>query len=31
MKIEQLAIKGICFGEVLWDNLPTGKNLEALL
>ncbi|EEI93342.1 kinase, PfkB family [Sphingobacterium spiritivorum ATCC 33300] len=27
MKIEQLAIKGICFGEVLWDNLPTGKKL----
>lgn len=27
MKSEQLAIKGVCFGEVLWDNLPTGKQL----
>ncbi|WP_270087804.1 carbohydrate kinase family protein [Sphingobacterium sp. SYP-B4668] len=27
MKNEQLAIKGVCFGEVLWDNLPTGKKL----
>lgn len=27
MRREQLEIKGICFGEVLWDNLPTGKKL----
>lgn len=27
MKNEKLAIKGVCFGEVLWDNLPTGRKL----
>ncbi len=27
MRNEQLNIKGLCFGEVLWDNLPTGKKL----
>jgi len=27
MKKEQLKIKGLCFGEVLWDNLPNGKKL----
>ncbi len=27
MKNEILNIKGVCFGEVLWDNLPTGRKL----
>jgi len=27
MKTEKLQIKGVCFGEVLWDNLPTGRKL----
>ena len=27
MKSEVLNIKGVCFGEVLWDNLPTGRKL----
>ncbi|MGJ1387066.1 carbohydrate kinase family protein [Sphingobacterium spiritivorum] len=27
MNNEQLTMKGICFGEVLWDNLPTGKKV----
>jgi len=27
MKHEILNIKGVCFGEVLWDNLPTGRKL----
>jgi len=27
MKDEKLHIKGVCFGEVLWDNLPTGRKL----
>ncbi|GHE31623.1 carbohydrate kinase family protein [Sphingobacterium griseoflavum] len=27
MRTEKLTIKGMCFGEVLWDNLPTGRQL----
>lgn len=27
MKNEILNIKGVCFGEVLWDNLPSGRKL----
>jgi fructokinase len=27
MRREKLTIRGLCFGEVLWDNLPTGKKL----
>lgn len=27
MKNEILNIKGVCFGEVLWDNIPTGRKL----
>lgn len=27
MKNEVLNIKGVCFGEILWDNLPTGRKL----
>lgn len=27
MKNEKLHIRGVCFGEVLWDNLPTGRKL----
>lgn len=27
MKNEKLAITGVCFGEILWDNLPTGRKL----
>lgn len=25
--METLNIKGVCFGEILWDNLPTGRKL----
>lgn len=27
MNIETLNVKGICFGEILWDNLPSGRKL----
>ncbi len=27
MENEKLPISGVCFGEVLWDNLPTGRKL----
>lgn len=27
MNIETLNLKGVCFGEILWDNLPTGRKL----
>ncbi|GGH19990.1 carbohydrate kinase [Sphingobacterium alkalisoli] len=27
MKNEKIALNGICFGEILWDNLPTGRQL----
>ncbi len=27
MKNENLGIRAVCFGEVLWDNLPTGRKL----
>lgn len=27
MNTEKLDLKGICFGEILWDNLPTGRKL----
>lgn len=27
MKSEIVNMKGVCFGEVLWDNLPTGRKL----
>ncbi|TJZ63021.1 carbohydrate kinase [Sphingobacterium olei] len=27
MNNEKLTLKGVCFGEILWDNLPTGRKL----